>query len=101
MSTNPLTNEQNQSTSLTKKSILIKPDNDQDLQDLIFLQKRVGKKYHDSLARLSEKYHFSERDYKKDRITITLDFSAFDTIKEQQAQQEQENKNSEDMHSMR
>lgn len=98
MSTNPSNNEPNQSIPSTKKSILIKPDNDTDIQDLINLKHLAGKKYRDSLARLSEKYHFSERDYKKDRITITLDFSAFAVIRQQQ--QAQENKNSEDMHSL-
>lgn len=83
--------EQNQSTPLTKKSILIKPDTDLDLQDLITVTKtRGGKKYHSALSRMSEKYHFSKRDYKKDRISITLDFSGF-----RAQQQAQENKNSE------
>lgn len=87
----PFPSKQNQSTTSTKRSILIKPENKYDIEDFIIITKNpAGRKFREALARLSKKYNFSERDYKKDRITITLDFAGL-----QQTQQEQEIKNSE------
>jgi predicted transcriptional regulator len=84
MSTNHSTNEPNQSTTSTKKSILIKPDNDTDLQDLINLKLGAGKKFRESLERLAQKYDFTYNDYKRNRIKIDLDFSAFAALQTQQ-----------------
>lgn len=81
----------NQSTTSTKRSILIRPDNTYDMEDFIQITKYpAGAKTRKALARLSEKYHFSQRDYKRDRIAIMLDFAKLG-----QLQQAQENKNSE------
>jgi hypothetical protein len=71
-------NEPHQSTNSTKKSILIRPDNDADLNDFIQITKYpAGRKTREALARLATKYGFIERDFKRGRIQITLDFAAF------------------------
>lgn len=83
----------NQFTPLTKRSILIRPENELDLNEFIYISNyKAGKKFREALSRLSQKYSFSYNDYKRNRIKITLDFAAFQT---QQQQQAQENKNSE------
>lgn len=81
MSTSQPENEPSQSTTSTsqKRSILIRPDNDLDLQDLVNLQKAAGKKFRNSLERLALKYGFTYNDYKRNRIKLTLDFSGFKT----------------------
>ena len=84
---------QNQSTTSTKRYILIKPDNEYDVNDFITITKNpAGAKFRDALSRLARKYNFSERDYKKGRLAFTVDFAI---LKEIQDQQEQEKKNSE------
>jgi hypothetical protein len=85
MESNP--NEPHQSTSSTKKSILIKPENEFDLNDFIQITSfPAGKKTREALARLSQKYGFAERDYKRGRLEITLDFAAFQNQDESQSQ---------------
>lgn len=81
----------NQFTPLMKKSILIRPENELDLNDFIYISNyKAGKKFREALSRLSQKYSFSYNDYKRNRIKITLDFAALQT-----QHQAQENKNSE------
>jgi hypothetical protein len=81
----------NQSTTLTKKSILIRPDNAKDMEDFIYISNyKAGAKYRQIISELAKKYGFSEKDYKHGKISISLDFAALKA--EQQAQ---ENKNSE------
>jgi hypothetical protein len=92
MSTSHSTRDQNQSTISTKKSILIRPENDLDLNDFIYINNyKAGRRFRDALERLSVKYNFSYNDYKRNRIKITLDFAGI----QQQQQQAQEKKNSE------
>lgn len=80
---------QNQSTTSTKRYILIKPDNESDVADFITITKTPGgAKFRDALTRLSKKYNFSERDYKKGRLAFTIDFA---TLKDIQDQQEKKN----------
>ena len=83
----------NQSTTLTRKSIpvIIRPESQDDINDLIYITHYpAGRKFREALSRLARKYHFSERDYKRSRISLQLDFAAFN-----KAQQQQEKKNSE------
>ena len=93
MEKSPLENEPNQSTILTKKStekktILIRPDNEYDLNDLIQITHYpAGKKTRLALGRLAQKYGFNEKDYKHSRISITLDFGQFKQESPQQRQQ--------------
>jgi hypothetical protein len=71
-------NEPQASINSTKKSILIKPENEYDLNDFIQITKfPAGKKTREAIARLAQKYGFTERDFKRGRIQITLDFAAF------------------------
>jgi hypothetical protein len=80
---------QNQSTTSTKRYILIKPDNEFDINDFVTITKTpAGARFRDALTRLSKKYNFSERDYKKGRLAFTVDFA---TLKEIQDQQEKKN----------
>ena len=83
--------EANQSTTSTKKSILIKPDNAKDMEDFIYVANyKAGAKHREIIARLAQKYGFSVKDYKHGKISISLDFAALKA-----EQQIQENKNSE------
>jgi hypothetical protein len=80
---------QHQSTTSTKRYILIKPDNEYDINDFVTITKTpAGARFRDALTRLSKKYNFSERDYKKGRLAFTVDFA---TLKEIQDQQEKKN----------
>lgn len=88
-------NDQNQSTASTRKSILIKPVNESDLNDFIYISNyKAGRKFREKLTGLSQRYNFSYNDYKRNRIAITLDFAA---LQQQSEAQAQENKNSEGM----
>ena len=79
------------STTSTKKSILIKPDNAKDMEDFIYVANyKAGAKHRQIIAQLAQKYGFSVKDYKRGRISINLDFAAL-----QAEQQAQETKNSE------
>lgn len=83
--------EANQSTTSTKKSILIKPENVKDMEDFIYVSNyKAGAKHRQIIAELAKKYGFSAKEYKHGKISISLDFAAL-----QQEQQVQENKNSE------
>lgn len=85
----------NQFTPLMKKSILIRPENELDLNEFIYISNyKAGRKFREALSRLSQKYNFSYNDYKRNRIKITLDFAALQQ-QERAQQQAQENKNSE------
>jgi|SRR5690242_10979876 hypothetical protein len=82
--------EQNQpqSTNSTKRSIVIKPQNQQEIEDLIYItQYPGGGKFRDALSRIARKYNFTERDYKRARISIAIDFSAYNQAIEQQEKQ--------------
>lgn len=80
---------QNQSTTSTKRYILIKPDNTHDVDDFVTITKTpAGAKFREALTRLARKYNFSERDYKKGRLSFTIDFA---TLKEIQDKQEKKN----------
>lgn len=69
--------QQDQSTTSTKKSILIKPDNQFDFEDFILLGRlKGGAKFRKALIRLAQKYNFKAQDYKRGRITFSIDFSA-------------------------
>jgi len=86
---------QNQSTTSTKRYILIKPDNEYDVNDFVTITKTpAGAKFREALTRLSKKYSFSERDYKKGRLAFTVDFATLKEMQDKQ-QQEREKKNSE------
>ena len=91
MSENQQPNTQNQSTTSTKKhitTILIKPDNESDLDKLIYIGNyRAGAKYRRYISELAQTYHFSEKDYKRGKISFSLDFAGF-----QQDQQRQQQK---------
>ena len=79
----PATQNGNQSTPSTKKSILIRPSNESDILDFIYIGKyKAGKKFRNALARLSREYNFSVSDYKRGRIGITLDFAGFEEKQE-------------------
>ena len=68
---------QNQSTTSTKRSILIKPDNAFDIEDFITITKeKAGARFRAALKRLAQKYNFKERDFKHSRISFSVDFSA-------------------------
>lgn len=83
--------EANQSTASTKKSILIKPETAQDMEDFIYISNyKAGAKHRKIITELAQKYGFSAKEYKHGKISISLDFAAL-----QQEQQAQENKNSE------
>ena len=71
------TQQPNQSTTSTKRSILIRPDNQFDIEDFITITKeKAGAKFRAALKRLAQKYNFKERDFKHSRISFSVDFSA-------------------------
>jgi hypothetical protein len=77
-----------QLTPSTKKSILIKPINESDLNDFIYISNyKAGRKFRDALTRLSQRYNFSYNDYKRNRITISLDFAGIQQNNQTQAQE--------------
>ena len=81
------TQQQNQSTTLTKKCILIRPDNQFDLEDFITItREKAGAKFRRALKRLALKYDFKEQDFKKSRISFSIDFSAIAEKEKQNSQ---------------
>ena len=61
------------------------------MEDFIYVANyKAGAKHRQIIAELAQKYGFSVKDYKRGRISISLDFAALKA-----EQQEQENKNSE------
>jgi|SRR5690242_13842748 hypothetical protein len=72
----------------TKKSILIRPTSESDLNDFIYISNyKAGRKFRDALTRLSQRYNFSYNDYKRNRISISLDFAGIQQNNQAQAQE--------------
>jgi hypothetical protein len=82
----PSDSDGSQSIASTKRSILIRPSNESDINDFIYISNyKAGRKHREALARLSQRYNFSANDYKRNRISITLDFAE---TEQNQAKQE-------------
>lgn len=67
-----------------KTTILIRPDNEKDMEDFIYISNyKAGAKHRRIIGELAQKYSFSEKDYKHGKISFSIDFAGLQNKQQQ------------------